>query len=165
MKRRVSILRLSHRIVRDKRVTTHLALVSRAFGAKCMYYTGDRDVEMENKIVKVNETWGGEFKVVYITDPYKFVRNWKKDGGTIVHLTMYGIPLIDVINDVREYDEILTIVGSEKVDPFYYKMADFNISITNQPHSEIAAVAIFLDYYFDKAEFKFEFKNPKLKAS
>lgn len=33
----------------------------------------------------------------------------------------------------------------EKVPRQYYQEADLNVAITNQPHSEVAALAIFLD--------------------
>ena len=36
----VNVLRLSHRLVRDDRVTTHVALVARAFGADKIYVVG-----------------------------------------------------------------------------------------------------------------------------
>jgi len=41
----------------------------------------------------------------------------------------------------------LIIVGAEKVPPYFYEVADFNVSVTNQPHSEVAALALFLDRY------------------
>jgi len=163
MRKKVSILRLSHRVIRDKRITTHLALVCRAFGAMCMYYTGDRDTDMENNIRKVNETWGNSFNIKYISDPHEFVKNWRKRGGTVIHLTMYGEPLIDTIGTIKKLNDLLLIVGSEKVDAYYFKISDYNISITNQPHSEIAAVAVFLDYYYGGAEFRFKYKDPRLR--
>jgi len=42
---------------------------------------------------------------------------------------------------------LLIIVGAEKVPPQIYEMADFNVSVGNQPHSEVAALAVFLDRY------------------
>ena len=36
----ISVLRIGHRLVRDDRVTTHAALVARAFGADMIYMTG-----------------------------------------------------------------------------------------------------------------------------
>lgn len=155
----ISILRLSHRIVRDKRVTTHLALVGRAFCAKKMYYSGDRDPSIENKIREVNERFGGDFQVIYIDDPVKFVSNWRKEGGTAIHLTMYGIPLTHLLDELRRKERILLIVGSEKVPRVYYEIVDYNVSITNQPHSEIAAIAVFLDRVLDGLEFTHEFSG------
>ena len=42
----INVLRLGHRIGRDKRITTHVALVARAFGAdKILIDTEDRKTE------------------------------------------------------------------------------------------------------------------------
>ena len=158
------VLRLSHRIHRDIRVTTHLGLVARAFGANGMYYSGDRDVEMESSILRVNERWGGDFKVKYIRKPLLLVKDWSNMGIT-VHLTMYGLPVDDVINDIRKVDKnILIIVGGAKVPGTYYSISDYNVSITNQPHSEIAALAIFLDRYYKGGEMNLEFPGAKFRV-
>ena len=156
----VFVLRLFHRKERDKRVTTHCALVARAFLAKKMYYCGDKDEKLEEKVKDVVKRWGGDFDVEYIENWKAFIKNFE---GIKVHLTMYGIPLPEKIDEIRKHPKILIIIGSEKVPGIVYKLADYNISITNQPHSEIAALAIFLDHLFDKKEFFIEFKNAKLK--
>jgi tRNA (cytidine56-2'-O)-methyltransferase len=44
-------------------------------------------------------------------------------------------------------DDFLIVVGAEKVPREVYDRADFNVSVGNQPHSEIAALAIFLDRF------------------
>ena len=156
----VFVLRLFHRKERDKRVTTHCALVARAFLAKKMYYCGDKDEKLEEKVKDVVKRWGGDFDIEYIENWKAFIKNFE---GIKVHLTMYGIPLPEKIDEIRKHSKILIIIGSEKVPGIVYKLADYNISITNQPHSEIAALAIFLDHLFDKKEFFIEFKNAKLK--
>ena len=38
---RISVLRLGHRIERDKRITSHLGLTARAFGADEIILSGD----------------------------------------------------------------------------------------------------------------------------
>ena len=43
-----------------------------------------------------------------------------------------------------------------------YELATYNVAITNQPHSEIAALAIFLEYLFQGAEFDRKFENAKV---
>ena len=72
------------------------------------------------------------------------IRGW---NGQIVHLTMYGEELDKSINKMNKDKDLLIIVGAEKVPPQIYDLADFNISIGNQPHSEVAALAIFMDRY------------------
>ena len=42
------------RIFRDSRLSTHVLLVARAFGAEKAYYTGDKDTSLENRICKIN---------------------------------------------------------------------------------------------------------------
>lgn len=160
----ISILRLSHRIIRDKRVTTHLALVGRAFCASKMYYSGDRDLNLEQKIMDINNKFGGSFEVIFVDKPVSFVRDWRNRGGAVVHLTMYGIPLTEVLDEIRRHEKILVVVGSEKVPRIYYEISDYNVSITNQPHSEIAAVAVFLDRVLDGREFYVDFSGAKFKV-
>jgi tRNA (cytidine56-2'-O)-methyltransferase len=148
---------------RDIRVTTHLGLVARAFGAKGMYYSGDRDIDVESSISKVNLRWGGDFIVKYIDKPLSLVKNWG-NRGVRVHLTMYGLPIDEVIRDIRYMDkDVLVIVGGAKVPGVYYSISDYNVSVTNQPHSEIAALAIFLDRYYMGKELDLEFSGGKFK--
>jgi tRNA (cytidine56-2'-O)-methyltransferase len=44
-----------------------------------------------------------------------------------------------------------------------YNLADYNVAIGNQPHSEIAALAIFLDRVFTGKQFKRIFADANLK--
>jgi tRNA (cytidine56-2'-O)-methyltransferase len=44
-----------------------------------------------------------------------------------------------------------------------YQLSDWNISVTNQPHSEVAALSILLDRFFEGRELKKEFKNARIK--
>jgi tRNA (cytidine56-2'-O)-methyltransferase len=44
------------------------------------------------------------------------------------------------------------VVGAEKVPFEVYERADFNVGVTNQPHSEIAGLAVFLDRLFEGRE-------------
>ncbi|MBU0898813.1 MAG: tRNA (cytidine(56)-2'-O)-methyltransferase, partial [Nanoarchaeota archaeon] len=58
---------------------------------------------------------------------------------------------------------LLILVGGEKVPGEVYQMADLNIAVTNQPHSEIAALALFLDMYFSGKELDKKFTKAKLR--
>ena len=62
---------------------------------------------------------------------------------------MYGLPLDHVIPEIKKHRDVLIIVGSEKVPTELFKLADYNIAVGNQPHSEVAAVALFLDRYLE----------------
>lgn len=140
------MLRIGHRPERDKRITSHVCLVARAFGAEGIYISGTKDPKIQYTIKKVCETWGGSFWVDFISNPIKLIRLWKKNGGIVIHLTMYGLPLREISKSICQEDkDLLIIVGGEKVPKEYYLEANYNISVGNQPHSEVSALAIFLD--------------------
>jgi tRNA (cytidine56-2'-O)-methyltransferase len=137
----IAVLRIGHRIDRDKRITTHVALVARAFGADTIFIT-TKDEKIKKNIQSVCKRFGGDFQVETGLDPKKIIKSWK---GTIVHLTMYGAELEKAVNHIDTDHDLLIIVGAEKVPPYFYEIADINVSVGNQPHSEVAALALFLD--------------------
>jgi len=157
---KVWILRLGHRRIRDQRITSHCALVARAFGADGISYSGEKDENLEKSIKKLVKNWGGPFEIKYEKNWKKLIKNWK---GKVVHLTMYGLLIQDKIKEIKKSKNLLIVVGSEKVPGEVYQLSNWNIAVTNQPHSEVAALAIFLDRYFEKKELKKEFKNKKIK--
>jgi len=137
----ITILRIGHRISRDKRITTHCALVARAFGAnKILIDT--KDEKISKNIKSTSTRFGGDFKIETGVDKYRIIKGWE---GLIVHLTMYGDKLDKSIQKIDKNKNILVIIGSEKVPAKIYELADFNVSVGNQPHSEVSALAIFLD--------------------
>ena len=139
----IVVLRIGHRIDRDKRITTHVALVARAFGVdKILIST--KDVKIEESIRSICNRFGGDFQIETGVKPKKIIQGWK---GVIVHLSMYGDKLEKSIKKIDTNDDILIIVGAEKVPFYFYEAADFNVSVGNQPHSEVAALALFLDRY------------------
>ena len=160
----VEVLRLTHRYVRDERITTHLFLTARAFGASKVIYSGQRDEKLEAKIRKVTKNWGGKFTVVYEKDWKQTIMRWKAREGEIIHLTFYGLPIQKVIQEIRESAKnIFIIVGGAKVPGIVYKLSDWNVSVTSQPHSEISALSVFLHELFQGRELLKVFKNAKLK--
>lgn len=140
---RTVVLRLGHRVQRDQRITTHVALTARALGAEGMLLDSD-DAGIERSISEVTQRWGSSFYVRRITGWKGEVKKWKEAGGKVMHLTMYGMNLPDVINEIVT-DNLLIIVGAEKVPPDAYELADWNVAVGNQPHSEVAALAVTLD--------------------
>lgn len=141
---KIEVLRIGTRLVRDDRVTTHVTLVSRAFGASKIYMY-DANPEIKETISKVNKMWGGDFKLEIIENWKDVIKLKKKESFKIVHLTMYGENINLVQDEIRKEEKILIIVGAEKVPREAYDMADYNVAIGNQPHSEISALAILLD--------------------
>ncbi len=159
---KIYVLRLGHRRERDKRITTHCGLVARAFGASGIVLSGERDEKVEESIRKVVEMWGGPFSVSYERRWRDVIKKWKERGGLVVHLTMYGIPIQSVERELRRElkgRDMLVVVGAEKVPRDVYELADYNVAITNQPHSEVAALAVFLDRIFQGEELGREFSG------
>jgi tRNA (cytidine56-2'-O)-methyltransferase len=138
---RVSVLRVGHRAGRDPRLTTHLALAARALGAERMYLHPP-DPELAERIAEVVDDWGGEFAVVGVPDWKRLVLD---APGPVVHLTMYGRPLEAVLPRLRRSSDLLLVVGGAKVPPDLFRLADANVAVGHQPHSEVAALAILLD--------------------
>jgi len=160
---RVFVLRLGHRPGRDKRVTTHVGLVARAFGADGFVLEGC-DEGVLNSLRKVLEVWGGSMVLECCSSGREYVRRWKRGGGEVIHLTMYGLPLDDVIDVIRASPKPkLVVVGAEKVERFYYEEADYNVAVGNQPHSEVSALALFLDRLFRGRWAYIEFGGAKLR--
>jgi len=155
----ITVLRLGHRPQRDKRITTHVALVARAFGADEIIIT-TKDLNIEKTVRDIVDRFGGDFKI-------KTGISWKKAisefKGLKVHLTMYGLPVDDVISKIPKDENLMIIVGAEKVPREIYEIADFNVAVGNQPHSEVAALAIFLDRLFEGKELTRDFNNAKMK--
>lgn len=156
------VLRLGHRVIRDKRVTMHAFLVSRAFGATAFIIHGDKDSKLEDNARKVLKEWGGSIIIQHSEDWLKTVSEWRSRGSLIIHLTMYGIPVENIINDIRRARRILVIVGGQKIPREAYEASDYNVAVTNQPHSEIAALAIFLDRLFKGKELYKQHWNARL---
>ena len=152
------ILRYGHRRMRDARASTHVALTARALGASGIIFEGDEDEALMERLRKITKEWGGKFEVRHTGNWQAEAERFKKNGGCFVHLTMYGWPLQESVKDIRAgKKDCLVLVGSQKVPVEAYRLADFNVGVTNQPHSEIAALAVFLDQYFEGAELAREF--------
>ncbi len=140
----IAVLRWGHRIPRDSRISTHVVLTARAFGADVVYVDAE-DKVLEETVNSVVERFGGPFRMETGVSWKKIIREWK---GTKVHLTMYGEHIDSVLPRIPK-DDVLIIVGAEKVPRDFYDMADFNVAVGNQPHSEVAALAVFLDRLLD----------------
>jgi tRNA (cytidine56-2'-O)-methyltransferase len=147
----VAVVRLGHRPGRDDRMTTHVGLTARALGADRVVLPANAEGSRET-VAEVTDRFGGPFAVEVTGSPRAVVRDW---DDRIVHLTMYGEPIADVMDGVRasHADEpLLVVVGAGKVPFSVYEAADWNVGVTNQPHSEVAALAVFLDRLFDGRE-------------
>ena len=156
--REVAVLRLGHRPGRDDRMTTHVGLTARALGADRAIFAGESSQAAET-VGDITDRFGGPFEVE-VTDSYRpLLREWE---GSIVHLTMYGERVQDVEGEIREAHRegpLLIVVGAEKVPFEVYDAADWNVGVTNQPHSEVAGLAVFLDRLFEGRELDREWED------
>jgi tRNA (cytidine56-2'-O)-methyltransferase len=155
----LAVLRLGHRPGRDERITTHVGLTARALGADRAILANEA-ASRRDTVEDITDRFGGPFEVETTDNPEQVIANW---DGQVVHLTMYGLPVEDVEPDISDrYDagtDLLVVVGAGKVPGTVYDLADYNVGVTNQPHSEIAALAVFLDRLFDGAELDREWED------
>ncbi|MDD2472913.1 MULTISPECIES: tRNA (cytidine(56)-2'-O)-methyltransferase [unclassified Methanoculleus] len=158
----VAVLRIGHRPERDQRVTTHVGLAARALGARGMYLAAD-DRGVVASIEDVASRWGGDFFVENNVAWRRCIRDWKAGGGKVAHLTMYGLRMTDVIDEIRSQERVLVVVGAEKVPGEIYGLADYNVSVTTQPHSEISSLALFLDHLYEGKELNREYPDAKIR--
>ena len=158
----IEVLRIGQRIVRDDRVTTHVALVARSFGASKIFMI-EVNPEIKETLDKITDTWGGNFQVEFVENWKKTLKSKKEQGFKIIHLTMYGENINEFQSLFPEEKNFLIVVGAEKVPREVYDYADYNVAIGNQPHSEISALAILLDRMQKGKQFQINFDNAKRK--
>ncbi|MFD1684668.1 tRNA (cytidine(56)-2'-O)-methyltransferase [Halobellus litoreus] len=153
----VAVLRYGHRPGRDDRMTTHVGLTARALGADRVIFP-DNAGQSRETVEDITDRFGGPFDVELTGQLDATIREW---DGSVVHLTMYGERVQDVTGEIREThreDPLLIVVGGEKVPFEVYEAADWNVGVTNQPHSEVAGLAVFLDRLFDGRELEREWE-------
>lgn len=140
MSREVTILRLGHRPDRDKRLTTHVCLTARAFGADRVLFPRS-DSAVRRTVEDVVDRFGGTFELGEAPNWRAFLKAWE---GHAVHLTMYGEHHTDVVPEVPDDEDLLVVLGAEKVPREVYDLVDHNVAVGDQPHSEVAALAVLL---------------------
>jgi tRNA (cytidine56-2'-O)-methyltransferase len=165
---KVVVLRWGHRPQRDARLTTHVALAARALGAEGIVLSDIEDKKIKETIEEITLNWGGPFSFVMGVPWKKAVKDWKANGGMVVHLTAYGenIETSNALDKIKASGRnVLIIVGSQKVPGEFYaeEVSDFNVAIGNQPHSECASLAIFLDRFFEGKSLEKSFRNARMK--
>ena len=114
---------------------------------------------MEESIGRVVSEWGGSFTFEFSESWRSVISGWR---GRIVHLTMYGLPVREVIPEIRgEGSDILVVVGGAKVPGEVYGLADWNVGVTSQPHSEVSALAVFLHEFWEGGELGLAFPGAR----
>jgi tRNA (cytidine56-2'-O)-methyltransferase len=165
---KILVLRWGHRPIRDARLTTHVALAARALGADGIIISDIEDPKIEETTMKISRNWGGRFSFKMGTKWQTVLKEWKTKGDIVVHLTAYGenIQTSNVLERIRKTGKnVMLIVGSQKVPREFYteQVSDYNVAIGNQPHSECASLAVFLDRYFQGKELARNFEDAKVK--
>ena len=130
----VTVLRLGNRIERDYRITTHCALVARAFGANEIIISGQIDKDIKATIQQINQNWGGNFEVRYIDKWKTYLRSQKDAGNFVILSTMYGVnidELVADINTVSNKQNIIVVIGAGKLSPEVYDYCDLRLSKRN----------------------------------
>lgn len=128
-----------------------MGLTARAFGASRML-VDTPDEDLERTINSVTDNFGGHFSIITGVNPIKTLRG---TDALKVHLTMYGLPMQDHLDEIRDRwrkNGLIVVVGASKVPFEFYEESDFNISVTNQPISEVSALGVFLDHLFQGKE-------------
>ena len=160
----ITVLRLGHRRGRDDRISTHVGLTARQWGADRIVYSGEKDTSILESQRDIIDRWGGDVEIEYTENWKKVIRDFE---GLSVHLTMYGEKINEKIEGLKdEFEEtrdLLVVVGAEKVPRWVYTRVDYNISVGNQPHSEIAALAVFMDR-IQGGEIKEDFEGAEIEV-
>ncbi|MEM0149659.1 MAG: hypothetical protein QXW10_02065 [Candidatus Micrarchaeaceae archaeon] len=143
---------------------TDLCLIARAFGASEIVFTAS-DSKLKSKSQRfckdICRKWGGNFSVGF-TDNWKAYIKGKRNYKT-VYLTRYGMPMRQAEYVLRTYKNLLIIASfSEKINELY-TIADFNISITSQPHTTASSITAMLRTYYRDRELSMHFENAKYK--
>ncbi|MDY6766147.1 MAG: tRNA (cytidine(56)-2'-O)-methyltransferase [Candidatus Nanohaloarchaea archaeon] len=161
----ITVLRLGHRRGRDDRISTHVGLTARQFGADGIIYSGEQDENMLASVRDVVERWGGPFDVDYREDWRPVIEAF---DGTVAHLTMYGrdyreeLPAVqDAVDGGRD---VLVVVGGERVPSDVFDLAGYNLAVGHQPHSEVAALAVFLHDLSGGDELEQEFDDADIEV-
>lgn len=140
----IEVLRIGERLVRDDRVTTHAALVARAFGARRIFMD-EAGVDIKRTVEGVGREWGGDFDVELV-ESWRPVLRRRMGSSAVVHLTMYGLPVGEAAAEIAACGrDLLVVIGAGKVPREVYDAADYNVAVGSQPHSEVAALAVLLD--------------------
>ncbi len=75
---------------------------------------------------------------------------------------MYGEPHDSISSQISLDAPIAVVVGGAKVPSDIYKLADYNVGIGNQPHSEVAALALFMNELMGEVAGQEHFKGARL---
>ena len=129
---KIEVLRIGQRLVRDDRVTTHVALVSRAFGVSKILMQ-EVNPKIKNTIYEINRAWGGTFEVEII-DSWKKTLKAKKDLMEVDPVK---------VQEARDYIfKISKIRMESQFKPYAYEYLKLNNSSTSPSHAGAIAAPV-----------------------
>jgi tRNA (cytidine56-2'-O)-methyltransferase len=67
-----------------------------------------------------------------------------------------------VIPQIRRDRPVVLIVGGAKVPGDVFKYSQYNVAVGNQPHSEVAALALFMEAWFGDGGTERHFPDARL---
>lgn len=166
---RLEVVRLGHRRDRDKRISSHLGLTARALGADGIVLCGDEDPSIIETWNNVSERFGGFFSTRYEPRPMAYLKSFKKGTkdrppGIIVHLTMYGEEVKEALPKIRRDRPVAFVVGGAKVPGELFTISNHNVAVGNQPHSEVAALAVALSQWHISVANQSRFKGGSIRV-
>ena len=77
---------------------------------------------------------------------------------------MYGEAWRKATPSIPTDKPAVVVVGGTKVPSEVFHLSDYNISVGNQPHSEVAALAVFLDSWLGPLDSKSMFEGAQIKV-
>jgi tRNA (cytidine56-2'-O)-methyltransferase len=145
-----------------------VALTARALGADGIILSDIEDKKIKETVDKITLNWGGTFSFAMGIPWRRAVSEWKNNGGIVVHLTAYGenIESSSAMKEIKHSGkDVMVIVGCQKVPGEFFaeEVSDFNVAVGNQPHSECASVAIFLDRFQRRKTLATDFPNARVR--
>ena len=140
-----------------------MCLTARALGASEMIFASKRDAKIIRYMSSLEKEWGGKFKISFVKSYKVALDNAVKSKK--VYLTRYGMPLSKLTYILNTYKNIMLMVSSVKASSkILHNIADFNVSVTDQPHCASAAIAVFLHNFYRGRELAMHFENAKYKV-
>ena len=138
-----------------------MGLAARAFGASSIIFTTPKNSRVVRYFKGLSARWGGNFNV-------EFTNDWRKEldvkkNYKVVYLTRFGVPIRSVESILRTYKNLVVVVSTTD-NKSAIRRADFNVSISTQPHTNISAISVFLHEFYSGRELALHFENARYKV-
>lgn len=141
-----------------------LCMTARALGASDITFTCRKSPKLVDEVRKLNWKWGGKFDV-HFTDNYRKHLDSVGKNYKLVYLTRFGTPLSKISYPIKTYKNLVLIITEREGIETIQKLADFNVSVSSQPHASISALAIFLHTFYNGRELAIRFGHPHYRIS